>query len=195
MQPRVIGSVDGARLGSTGDQGGVRQRAAAVEHRLVAASRGRGVAISKVVGVGLKLRSLAATQRSRICSANFLFLGVPMDRKTVYQTDSDGLFMYQTIANELALAPGSYNIPFGAYEDAPPEAQEGKVQRREGAAWVMVDDYRTTPLWVVETGAQYAVGSEHDGADGKVSYPGWGALPEWLTAEEPQGAADGAPED
>ncbi|WZB61441.1 hypothetical protein WJ970_29940 [Achromobacter xylosoxidans] len=50
---------------------------------------------------------------------------------------------------------------------------------------MMVEDYRTTPLWVVETGAPYSLGAEHDGVAGKVSYPGWGKLPAWLTAVEP----------
>lgn len=112
-------------------------------------------------------------------------------KKTVYQTNDDGLFLYESVANELALAPGSFNIPFGAYEDAPPQALAGKCARRIGNAWVQVDDHRTTPLWVVDTGAPYSAGSEHDGAGGKVSYPGWGMLPAWLTAvEPPQPAAD-----
>ncbi|MNT69612.1 hypothetical protein D3C72_2079400 [compost metagenome] len=49
----------------------------------------------------------------------------------------------------------------------------------------MVDDYRTTPLWVVDTGAPYSLGADHEGAGGTVSYPGWGELPAWLTASEP----------
>ncbi|EHK65312.1 hypothetical protein [Achromobacter arsenitoxydans] len=108
-----------------------------------------------------------------------------MKQKAVFQTDSDGLFIYETIANELTLAPGYYNVPFGAFADAPPDPPAGKVQRRVGGEWEMVDDYRTTPLWVVETGAPYVVGAEHVGAGGRVSYPGWGALPDWLTEMEP----------
>ncbi len=106
-------------------------------------------------------------------------------QKTVYQANDDGLFLYETVANELALTPGSFNVPFGAYEDAPPAPSAGEWPRREGASWVMVEDHRTMPLWVVETGAPYSIGTEHDGADGKVSYPGWGKLPAWLTTVEP----------
>ena len=72
-------------------------------------------------------------------------------QKKVYQTDSDGLYLYESIANELAMTPGRFNVPFGAYEDAPAR-KSGKWPRRVGGAWVMVEDYRTTPLWVVETG-------------------------------------------
>ncbi|MNV93068.1 hypothetical protein D3C71_1877140 [compost metagenome] len=54
----------------------------------------------------------------------------------------------------------------------------------------MVDDYRTTPLWVVETGVQYTLGAKLVRGDGEASYPGWGALPEWLTISEPTRAAD-----
>lgn len=107
-------------------------------------------------------------------------------QKEVFQTDEDGLFLYKTVANELALMGGTFNIPYGAYEDAPPAPSEGKWPRRLGSAWVMVDDYRTTPLWVVDTGAQYSIGAEQDVAGSKVNYPGWGELPAWLTTVEPE---------
>jgi hypothetical protein len=106
-------------------------------------------------------------------------------RKEVFQTGDDGLYLYASVANELALSPGTFNIAYGAYEDAPPAPPAGKLPRRVGETWVMVDDYRTTPLWVVETDTPYSIGADHDGAGGKVSYPGWGALPAWLTADEP----------
>lgn len=106
-------------------------------------------------------------------------------QKDVFQTDDDGLYLYQSVANELALTPGEFNIPYGAYVDAPPAPSTGKWPRRVGDAWVMVADYRNTSLWVVETGEQYTIGNEHDGVAGKVSYPGWGPLPAWLATEEP----------
>lgn len=106
-------------------------------------------------------------------------------QKAVFQTDNDGLYLYQSAANELALTPGAFNIPYGAYEDAPPAPPTGKWALRQGDAWTMVEDHRTTPLWVVETGSRYSIGTEVDGADGKVSYPGWGTLPAWLTVVEP----------
>ncbi len=105
--------------------------------------------------------------------------------KEVFQADDNGLFLYKSVANELVLTPGLFNIPFGAYVDTPPQPAAGQWPRRVGDAWVMVEDYRTTPLWVVETGMPYSIGAEHTGADGNVSYPGWGPLPAWLTQEEP----------
>ncbi|MDH0548421.1 hypothetical protein, partial [Achromobacter xylosoxidans] len=128
----------------------------------------------------------------RICSANINFLGERSMQKDVFQTDDDGLYLYKSVANELALTPGAFNIPYGAYEDAPPMPLTGKWPRRVGDAWVMVEDYRTMPLWVVETGAPYSIGGEHDGGTGKVSYPGWGPLPTWLTTVEPPRDVDGA---
>ena len=117
-------------------------------------------------------------------------------QKDVFQTGKGCLYLYKSIANELALTPGAFNIPYGAFEDAPPAPPAGKWPQRVGEAWIMVDDYRTTPLWVVETGSPYSIGAEHDGAGGTFSYPGWGKLPDWLTAvEQPrpvEAASDGA---
>ncbi|MPT39995.1 MAG: phage tail protein [Achromobacter sp.] len=109
-----------------------------------------------------------------------------MKQKTVYQTDIEGLFAYETLANELALAPGVYNIPYGAYEDAPPPAPAGMVQRRaDGQAWSLVEDHRDARLWLVATGAPYSQHEEVE-IDGVVSqYPGWGPVPAWLTPVEP----------
>ncbi|MFY3535570.1 hypothetical protein, partial [Achromobacter denitrificans] len=114
------------------------------------------------------------------------FLGVFMKQKTVYQTDNEGLFAYETLANELALAPGVYNIPYGAYEDAPPPAPAGMVQRRaDGQAWSLVEDHRDARLWLAATGAPYSRHEEVE-IDGVVSqYPGWGPVPAWLTLVEP----------
>ncbi|WP_088148838.1 phage tail protein [Achromobacter denitrificans] len=109
-----------------------------------------------------------------------------MKQKTVYQTDSDGLFAYETFAYELALAPGVYNVPYGAYENAPPPAPAGMVPRGvDGQAWALVEDHRKDPLWVVGTGAPYVPHEviELDGAS--ASYPGWGAVPAWLTLVAP----------
>ncbi|MFY3950728.1 hypothetical protein ACOTH2_29895, partial [Achromobacter xylosoxidans] len=123
---------------------------------------------------------------------NINFLGERSMQKDVFQTDDDGLYLYKSVANELALTPGEFNIPYGAYVDAPPAPASGKWPRRVGDVWLMVDDYRTTPLWVVETGAPYSIGGEHDGVTGKVSYRGWGPLPAWLTTVEPPRDVGGA---
>ncbi|CAB3636745.1 phage tail protein [Achromobacter marplatensis] len=106
-------------------------------------------------------------------------------QKIVFQTDNEGLLLFRSVANELDLTPGAFNIPYGAYEDEPPKPSSGKWPRRVDDAWVMVEDFRTTPVWVVETGASYSIGAVLDGAGGNVSYPGWGPLPDWLTQVEP----------
>ena len=51
-------------------------------------------------------------------------------QKTVYQANDDGLFLYETVANELALTPGSFNIPYGAFEDAPPATTSQQTKAR-----------------------------------------------------------------
>ncbi|MFY2090275.1 phage tail protein [Achromobacter xylosoxidans] len=105
--------------------------------------------------------------------------------KTVYQTDADGLFLYEAQANELPFSPGRFNIPFGAHNEAPPEKRPGMVARRAGSQWVMVEDHRKTPLWEVETGQVYAVGTRVNVNGTDQAYPGWGPLPSWLTSTEP----------
>ena len=83
-------------------------------------------------------------------------------QKAVFQTDNDGLYLYQSTANELALTPGTFNIPYGAYEDAPPAPPAGKWPRRLGDAWAMVDDYRTTPLYAPTAEHPYLAGRAED---------------------------------
>lgn len=114
--------------------------------------------------------------------------------KDVYQTDALGFFMYQTIANELALAPGHFNIPFGAYEEKPLPAPAGMVSRRVAGQWAHVEDHRTDVLYYEQTpGAedqsavvlQYQIGQVVEVGGVDVSYDGGGPLPEWLTDVAP----------
>ena len=105
--------------------------------------------------------------------------------KTVFQTDLDGVFLYATQAHELALASGSFNIPYGAYEVAPPAVSAGMCARWNSDRWEIVPDYRQASLWIIDSGEPY-----HPSAEVKLngearSYPGWGDLPPWLTAEPP----------
>lgn len=115
--------------------------------------------------------------------------------KVVYQTAPNGLFLHEVEASELALSPGEFNIPFGAYVDAPPRAPAGTVARRDGSRWILVDDHRNTPLWITETGQPYSLGTSAtvDGQD--TAYPGYGPVPDWLTFLElipPLAASDHA---
>ena len=106
-------------------------------------------------------------------------------KKTVFQTDDNGLFLYETVAHELALSPGLFNIPYGAQSAPPPAAPAGKVARWDGKAWDLVQDNRRRALWIATTGAPYTIGSNAEIGGTVYSYPGWGPLPEWLTDTQP----------
>ncbi len=111
-----------------------------------------------------------------------------MATKTVYQTDpTSGIYLFPMQANELALAPGIFNIPFGAYEDAPPEVDPGHVAQRDhtGSDWTVVEDHREEVFYLVDSGAQYLLGSVVDVDGQPLGYPGWGKVPAWLTPTAP----------
>ncbi|MFY1901499.1 phage tail protein [Achromobacter xylosoxidans] len=111
-----------------------------------------------------------------------------MATKTVYQTDpATGIYLFPTLANELALAPGVFNIPFGAYEDAPPAAEPGHVAKRDhaGSGWTVVEDHRGDVLYLADHGGQYSLGSTVEIEGLPMSYPGWGKVPAWLTLTAP----------
>lgn len=112
-------------------------------------------------------------------------------KKTVYQTDANGVYLFPQIANELALAPGLFNVPYGAYEDEPPQAPEGMLARRTSDAWELAEDHRRASLWLVGSGESYTLGADVD-IDGETrSYPGIGPIPEWLTNTAPVPPSDG----
>lgn len=106
-------------------------------------------------------------------------------QKAVYQTDQDGLYIYETVANELALSPGSFNIPYGAQEETPPPTESGSVARWNNEAWTVVEDHRNDALVVTATGAPYELNVEATVDGDAVSYPGWGPLPGWLSLVAP----------
>ncbi|VFR81319.1 hypothetical protein RAN3_2556 [plant metagenome] len=104
---------------------------------------------------------------------------------TVYQTDSDGLFLHPVVANELPLQPGTYNVPYGARLTAPPEAPAGQVALAVGESWTLVEDHRDATLYRISDGSEYATGSTVLDAGQVVRYPGWGQVPTWLTPLAP----------
>lgn len=108
-----------------------------------------------------------------------------MKTKTVFQTDLDGLFLYETVANELALQPGSFNVPYGAVDSPPPQLPQGYVARWAGTTWESVEDHRADTLYVVDTGALYTRGSVVEVGDEEAAYAGWGPVPKWLTTSAP----------
>ncbi|WP_088155721.1 phage tail protein [Achromobacter xylosoxidans] len=106
-------------------------------------------------------------------------------QKTVYQTDANDIYIYPTPANELTLAPSHFNVPFGAYEEVPPEAPPGMLVIRVAGAWALAEDHRRASLWLVSTGAPYVIGSEVALEGETFSYAGAGSIPQWLTATAP----------
>lgn len=62
-----------------------------------------------------------------------------MNTKTVYQTNSAGLFVGETIADESPLEPGVFLIPAGCIELAPPETwPEDQWPRFNGFKWELI---------------------------------------------------------
>lgn len=108
-----------------------------------------------------------------------------MSTIAVYQADIKGFFLYETIAHALALAPEYFNIPYGAYVDAPPPAQSGMIARRIDDEWVLVEDHREGIFYVVETNQPYNIGAPEMVGGVEVVYDGGGAVPDWLTDVEP----------
>ncbi|GAB1835292.1 phage tail protein [Achromobacter xylosoxidans] len=107
-----------------------------------------------------------------------------MATKTVYQSDPiSGIYLFTTQANELALAPGLFNIPFGAYEESPPDVPAGEVAQWNPtlSAWIAVEDHRGETLYLVKDGTAYEMGSSVEIDGEPASYPGWGKVPAWLT--------------
>lgn len=59
-----------------------------------------------------------------------------MNQKTVYQTNYSGLFVGETLADESPLEPGTFLIPAGCVELAPPfEWPEDQWPRWNGFKW------------------------------------------------------------
>ncbi|MBF8176930.1 phage tail protein [Herminiimonas contaminans] len=124
----------------------------------------------------------------------------------VFQADYKGFLLFQTVANELALAPGVFNRPYLSYDERPHEAPPGMVNRRNlpiNDAWVLVEDHRDDVLYYVVAPAteekpaviaQYHLDQlvEVDGV--QVSYDGGGPIPYWLTDVAPVPAPAPAPE-
>jgi hypothetical protein len=62
--------------------------------------------------------------------------------KTVYQTDSYGLFVEEVQARESPLEPGVYLIPAGCVEEPPPAAEATKVAVWSAGTWALIADHR-----------------------------------------------------
>ncbi|HFC8543182.1 TPA: tail fiber assembly protein [Neisseria weaveri] len=64
-------------------------------------------------------------------------------KKPVCQLDSDGLYLGQNEADlDINARDGSYIIPGGCIDTAPPETRDGHAARWTGAAWEYTPDHR-----------------------------------------------------
>jgi len=108
-----------------------------------------------------------------------------MNQITVYQTDADGAFLHPVVATELALSPGTYNVPFGAKLTAPPDAPEGHVAIAVGENWTAVEDHRKNTLYLADSGEPYALKTTLALNGAAVRYTGLGPIPNWLTLQAP----------
>lgn len=62
-----------------------------------------------------------------------------MNQKSVYQTNYSGLFVGENFADESPLEPGTFLIPAGCVELAPPETwPEDKWPRWNGFKWELI---------------------------------------------------------
>ncbi|WP_454691115.1 phage tail protein [Achromobacter aloeverae] len=108
----------------------------------------------------------------------------------VYLSDAFGFFTHAAKANEFPLAPGTYNVPYGALLVAPgmDSVPAGHWPFKTGDAWTPVEDHRADDLYRTDTGEKYELGQTiaFDGAG--VCYVGAGALPAWLTNIAPPAA-------
>lgn len=118
-------------------------------------------------------------------------------QKTVWQADLLGFLLYSAVAHELALQPGSYNVPFGALEVEPLPAPAGMVNRanEDWTSWELVEDHRRDQLYYLSSPAtdqapaqyaQYVMNTpvEIDGVT--ASYDGGGPVPGWLMVLLPE---------
>ena len=100
--------------------------------------------------------------------------GEPNGYKTVYQSDPiSGICLFTTQANELALAPGLFNIPFGAYEEA--RLRYRKAGRSVESHLVSLDGGGGSPwgtFYLVKDGTAYEMGSSVE-VDGEPASYGW----------------------
>lgn len=73
-----------------------------------------------------------------------------MNTKTHYQTDLNGLFIGPVDCLPNPHEEGKWWVPFGAFEDAPPEKGPHQVQRRIEGGWELIPDYRGYVYWTAE---------------------------------------------
>lgn len=72
----------------------------------------------------------------------------------VYQTDKDGYFLWEVEADEDPLNPGTYLVPGGCTEIAPPEEAQFSVRQFANGEWSVLPNFVGVTYWLPD-------GSEH----------------------------------
>ncbi|POF99971.1 DUF4376 domain-containing protein [Pseudomonas putida] len=75
-----------------------------------------------------------------------------MTSKTVFQTDSRGLYVGTALADPSPLEPGVWLIPGGCVDVPPPQAPENKAPLWNGEAWELVNFYQGLIVYSIATG-------------------------------------------
>lgn len=96
-----------------------------------------------------------------------------MPSKTVYQTNSLGLYIGTATAEESPLEPGVFLIPGGCVDVAPPEAPDGKIQQWDGKRWHLLDYFNGLIIYSTSTGEPLTLN-------------GVGPIPHGYTVSRPQ---------
>ena len=112
--------------------------------------------------------------------------------KSVFQTDDDGLFLYETVANDLPVARRLQRALWRLSRCAARRRQR-PLAALDGQ-WLADGRRPSRHAAMVAEGESYAIGSKiklRGGVD-DLRYPGWGPLPAWLSDTAPQRPAEGA---
>lgn len=72
-------------------------------------------------------------------------------QKIVYQTNAQGLYVGQTVADRSPLEPDVWLIPGGCVEQAPPERPEHKAAHWNGQSWHLVNFYDGLVIYDIKT--------------------------------------------
>ena len=80
-----------------------------------------------------------------------------MTQKTVYQLDTQNLYIGSTGADPDPLNPENWLIPAGCIETAPPEIPEHHAARWTGEEWEILEDHRGQTAYRTDDGAEVQV--------------------------------------
>lgn len=114
--------------------------------------------------------------------------------KPVCQLDSDGLYLHQTMASlDVYTQDGSYIIPGGCVDTAPPETRDGHAAKWNGSGWEYLPDYRGQTAYRTDDGEAVIIDTVGALSDGLTLTPRPSEAHEWQNGawvENPERAAE-----